>query len=56
MLLAQEPRLLLLDEPVAGMSTEERLATGELLHELAGDARSSSSSTTWRSCAGSRGR
>jgi urea transport system ATP-binding protein len=37
MLLAQEPQLLLLDEPVAGMSTEERLATGELLHELAGD-------------------
>ncbi|MEO5901880.1 MAG: urea ABC transporter ATP-binding protein UrtD, partial [Ilumatobacteraceae bacterium] len=37
MLLAQRPQLLLLDEPVAGMSTEERLATGELLHELAGD-------------------
>jgi urea transport system ATP-binding protein len=37
MLLAQGPQLLLLDEPVAGMSTEERLATGELLHELAGD-------------------
>jgi urea transport system ATP-binding protein len=37
MLLVQEPRLLLLDEPVAGMSTEERLQTGELLEELAGD-------------------
>jgi urea transport system ATP-binding protein len=37
MLLAQGPQLLLLDEPVAGMSTEERLATGELLHELAGE-------------------
>ncbi len=31
MLLAQRPRLLLLDEPVAGMSREERERTGELL-------------------------
>ena len=37
MLLVQEPRLLLLDEPVAGMSVEEREATGQLLHDLAGD-------------------
>jgi urea transport system ATP-binding protein len=37
MLLAQRPRMLLLDEPVAGMSVEERVATGELLVELAGD-------------------
>jgi urea transport system ATP-binding protein len=37
MLLVQEPRLLLLDEPVAGMSPQERQATGELLQELAGD-------------------
>jgi urea transport system ATP-binding protein len=37
MLLAQRPRMLLLDEPVAGMSNEERVATGELLVELAGD-------------------
>ena len=37
MLLVQEPQLLLLDEPVAGLSTEERLATGALLEELAGD-------------------
>ena len=37
MLLAQEPRLLLLDEPVAGMSPQERVETGELLEELAGD-------------------
>jgi urea transport system ATP-binding protein len=37
MLLAQEPRLLLLDEPVAGMSRQERDRTGELLHEIAKD-------------------
>jgi urea transport system ATP-binding protein len=37
MLLVQQPRLLLLDEPVAGMSPEERTATGELLQELAGE-------------------
>jgi len=37
MLLVQQPQLLLFDEPVAGMSVEERTATGELLHELAGD-------------------
>jgi urea transport system ATP-binding protein len=35
MLLAQDPRLLLLDEPVAGMSKPERKRTGELLHEIA---------------------
>jgi urea transport system ATP-binding protein len=37
MLLVQQPRLLLLDEPVAGMSPQERLDTGELLHELVAD-------------------
>jgi len=37
MLLVQEPRLLLLDEPVAGMSSQERAATGDLLEELAVD-------------------
>lgn len=37
MLLVQGPKLLLLDEPVAGMSPQERLDTGALLHELAGD-------------------
>jgi len=37
MLLVQQPKLLLLDEPVAGMSPQERLETGALLHELAGD-------------------
>jgi urea transport system ATP-binding protein len=37
MLLAQRPRLLLLDEPVAGMSREERERTGELLTRIADD-------------------
>jgi urea transport system ATP-binding protein len=36
MLLVQEPKLLLLDEPVAGMTVQERDKTGELLHALAG--------------------
>ncbi len=35
MLLVQDPRLLLLDEPVAGMSKDERSRTGTLLHEIA---------------------
>ncbi len=37
MLIAQGPRLLLLDEPVAGMSLEERARTGELLTQIAQD-------------------
>jgi urea transport system ATP-binding protein len=37
MLLVQRPKLVLLDEPVAGMSGSERQATGELLEELAAD-------------------
>ncbi len=37
MLLVQGPRLLLLDELVAGMTPQERLDTGALLQELAGD-------------------
>ncbi|MEA2844225.1 MAG: urea transport system ATP-binding protein [Actinomycetota bacterium] len=37
MLLVQGPKLLLLDEPVAGMSPQERLDTGALLNELAGE-------------------
>ncbi|CAM3577327.1 urea ABC transporter ATP-binding protein UrtD [Hydrogenibacillus schlegelii] len=35
MLLIQEPRLLLLDEPVAGMTRRERELTGQLLHRIA---------------------
>ena len=34
MLLMQEPKLLLLDEPVAGMTRQERNRTGELLREI----------------------
>ncbi|MEW9531585.1 urea ABC transporter ATP-binding protein UrtD [Microbispora sp. NPDC049125] len=37
MLIAQAPRLLLLDEPVAGMAQDERARTGELLTEVARD-------------------
>src|SRR5262249_42436448 len=36
MLLAQNPKLLLVDEPAAGMSDEETRKTGELLLSLAG--------------------
>ncbi len=35
MLLVQDPRVLLLDEPVAGMTAEERTRTGELLRAIA---------------------
>ncbi len=35
MLLVQDPRLLLLDEPVAGLSAEERTRTGELISVIA---------------------
>lgn len=35
MVLVQEPMLLLLDEPVAGMTRQERAKTGELLKEIA---------------------
>jgi len=36
MILVQDPKLLLLDEPVAGMTGRERERTGELLHGLEG--------------------
>jgi len=35
MLLVQDAKVLLLDEPVAGMSQDERTATGELLQRIA---------------------
>jgi urea transport system ATP-binding protein len=34
MLLMQEPELLMLDEPIAGMSVRERELTGELLQRI----------------------
>jgi urea transport system ATP-binding protein len=34
MLLVQDPKLVLLDEPVAGMTRKERDHTGELLHRI----------------------
>jgi urea transport system ATP-binding protein len=37
MLLAQDPKLLLVDEPVAGMTDAETAATAELLREIAED-------------------
>ncbi|GAA2538195.1 urea ABC transporter ATP-binding protein UrtD [Winogradskya consettensis] len=37
MLVVQRPRLLLLDEPVAGMSRDERDRTGELMQSVAKD-------------------
>ena len=57
MLLAQDPKLLLVDEPVAGMTDAETAATAD---DAEGDRpaiiRSSWSSTTWRSCANSASR
>ena len=37
MLLAQDPKLLLVDEPVAGMTDAETAVTAELLREIAKD-------------------
>ena len=37
MLLIQDPDLLMLDEPVAGMSVSERVKTAELLHRIIND-------------------
>lgn len=41
MLLAQEPDLLLVDEPVAGMTDAETAETAELLRRINRDRRSS---------------
>jgi len=37
MLLAQDPKVLLIDEPAAGMTDAETMETAELLKEIAGD-------------------
>jgi urea transport system ATP-binding protein len=37
MLVAQSPQVLLLDEPVAGLTDEETVRTAELIKSLAGD-------------------
>jgi urea transport system ATP-binding protein len=37
MVIAQDPELLLVDEPVAGMTEEETARTGVLLEEIAAD-------------------
>jgi len=47
MLLAQEPQLLLVDEPVAGMTDAETEQTAALLREINAPEASSWSSTTW---------
>lgn len=36
MVMLQDPKLFLMDEPVAGMTSAEREKTGELIHDLAG--------------------
>ena len=54
MLLVQNASVLLLDEPVAGMSGEEREQTATCCAASAANAPSSWSSTIWSSCAASR--
>ena len=56
MLLAQDPKLLLVDEPVAGMTDAETHQTAELLKEINATRPWSWSSTTWPSCASSASR
>ena len=47
MALAQSPRVLLLDEPLAGLSGPERQTVATVLERLPAASPSSSSSTTW---------
>ena len=56
MLLAQSPSVLLVDEPIAGMTHAETEQTAELLPAWPARTRSSWSSTTWSSSAASPGR
>ncbi len=58
MLLAQDPKLLLVDEPVAGMTDAETDADRATCcgDDQPASIRSSSSSTTWISCATSASR
>ena len=57
MLLAQDPKLLLVDEPVAGMTDAETEDDGRAAaSDIARTTPSSWSSTTWRSCARSASR
>jgi urea transport system ATP-binding protein len=51
MLLAQDPKLLLVDEPAAGMTDSETVETARLLREISRIIRSLSWSTTCPSCA-----
>ena len=51
MLLAQEPKLMLVDEPVAGMTDAETQQTAELLKGINREKTVSWSSTTCISCA-----
>ena len=56
MLLAQDPKLLLVDEPVAGMTDSETAKTAELLKRIAAIIPSSWWSMTWRSSVNSASR
>ena len=53
MLLVQDPQVLLLDEPVAGMTHQETERTAELVKRWRGSGRWWWWSTTWSSCAAS---
>ena len=50
MALASRPRMLLLDEPMAGLGPEESARMVAMLRELKKESRSCWSSTTWRRC------